>query len=72
MEVEFMLVAKCDECKTLFVPDYIKHGPIDVDPQSDGGRGRIMTVRFLPRCPACTAVGNMLRRAGLNKLATEF
>jgi hypothetical protein len=71
MEFRLMVTIQCDDCKTWYEPEVRPESPVR-DPAAGRERDWCVVARFVPRCPSCTAVGAMLRRAGLRGLAREF
>lgn len=69
MQINLMLTVKCDECKTEYVPDHITFNPSIGDRDNPGLQ--IAWVRFVPHCPACNAIANVLRRANLHGLVSK-
>jgi hypothetical protein len=71
MEFHLLLTVACPDCDTWYEPDVRPVAPVK-DPQVGRERDWCFVVRFTPKCPACNAVGSMLRRAGLKGVAGDF
>jgi hypothetical protein len=71
MEFHLLLTVACPDCGAWYEPDVRIEPPVK-DPQVGRERDWCLVARFTPKCPACNAVGSMLRRAGLRGVARDF